>query len=367
MRLMKASLRAILAAVLLLGAGIFPTIATANAEQDTDLPAHAAAVEQQIREKLNTNTKWTAILSWDKDRATIAYLGPEDKNPWVSKVGHSPVPRTPVSPPQAAFGSLPIGPESIAYAQDYSRYYYVDDEPQYQNAALQKGPTSYGSGSYTTMYKIEQQFTLTNMASTNSNVDLLISVNGFSSNSKHWLQGSVYYDKANYNGQGAKWYAQLDSHNTLTGSEEMNGGAGPTYYPLTTSGSSDTVVERLYFYTYDANGKSCYKTTIDDITAGTGVGIYWCTPDDTGNHLRLGRITTVGVMQAGSMMEDIAKTTSDVYKWGSKNLYLKFYQTSSSSANTQANGWNQDDKHTVSGTVSISTQNSPARVTMSLT
>ncbi len=66
------------------------------------------------------------------------------------------------------------------------------------------------------------------------------------------------------------------------------------------------------------------------------------------------------------MMEEIATTMSDVYKWGTnKSLFLTFYKTSSSSANTQANGWNVDDISTVTGTATISKQDSPAKVTMS--
>ncbi len=61
----------------------------------------------------------------------------------------------------------------------------------------------------------------------------------------------VYYDEVNYNGNGAEWVGQLDAHSTSTGAEEMNGGLGPTYYPLTTLGSSDTIVENLFYYTTD--------------------------------------------------------------------------------------------------------------------
>jgi hypothetical protein len=319
---------ALMSLLVLLGLSLAPTMMSGSysnvafATTNGHIPSKQGSLprdwslEQTMLKQLNLHRgSWVGMTECDQNRCHIVYLGPEKSNPHTHGIN-----------------TVPKLAKPIPDAKDPN-----------QNAAAQIQPTSYpdGSPNYNTPAETEQDFTA--QASSNSHVDYLMVLNGWTGSNTHWIQSVLFYDEADETGTGVGWYAEMDSWSD-EGVDDYSPVAPPTL-SVTTSSQSDNFAEKLFALgNLDSADDGCYEAAIDDTSNSHGYSFSKCYTDDTAANMQLtskeiGSGSTAQAADAGSMSEDEATDSTSVYYWGSEQYNLGFYNSIGGTEYTSVNGW----------------------------
>lgn len=313
----------VLGLVLLSPTTILPSISAENLTK----PTQAIQIHNQITSQIKLHKGWVGVMSWNATGATLHYLGPADKNPY-----HRGVEAAPCSGPLYC-----------------------------QQASGQITPTSYpNGGSNTQPAEIDSSFTA--QASSNSHVDMLMNLNGWDGSGSDWLQSVLVYDKAGLGGLTPNtWYAEMDAHDS-SGNDESG---YPMSLTVSVNSQTDSFAEHLYEL-----GSGCYEAEVDDNSSGNGYSFSECFSNDNTSYFQLTYKNPSGWADSGPMTEDVSNDDMNTYHWGSIVYNIGLRNTVLGTQYTSVNGWtsNSGSSGDVLGygsALTISTGNSPAKVTMS--
>ncbi|MGI0088567.1 MAG: hypothetical protein ACREBI_11515 [Nitrosotalea sp.] len=313
-----------IALVLLSPMTVLPNI-SAQPQGEIREPAQAIQFQEHITEQIKLHRGWVGVLSWNATGATIHYLGPANKNPY-----HRGVEAGTCSPPC-------------------------------QQAAAQITPTSYpNGGSNTQPAEIDSSFTA--KASTNSYTDLLMDLNGWDGSGSDWLQSVLLYNIAGEGGLSSNtWYAEMDAHDS-SGNEESG---YPMSLSVTVNSQTDSFAEHLYEL-----GSGCYEAAVDDSSSSNGYTFSECFTNDNASYFQLTYKNPNGYADSGPMTEDSSTDNTQTYHWGSIVYNIGLRNTVLGTQYTSVNGWTSNngasgDATGYGTTPTISTSNTPAKVTMS--
>ncbi|MDE1826280.1 MAG: hypothetical protein KGH83_01650 [Thaumarchaeota archaeon] len=281
--------------------------------------------QKYVQGLIQEHKDWISVGSCSRDKCTIDYVGPKDKNPFYGPNLHG------IGAPHKKGEQSSGLPLSLSYP-----------------VQAQVAPTSYSSSDFTVAYHIEQS--LSAIASTKSNVDFLQNLNTFNQDTTHWMQSSIAYDIADLTQKGVGWYGIFDSY-TIGGSED----SGFPVYKSITSGSSDTIDEDTY-----ADDNGVYTMYVTDTSTSSSVYVN-ASYGDGALQLELGRTTSGGVPYDSGTMSEEASSNGNSWSWGTQYYYLTYWYCSTCSYVASVNGWNSPD---VSGSVTVNTYNNPAEDTM---
>lgn len=301
----------------------FATSTTASHQQN--LPVDWA-LQQSISEQLRSHRgDWVGMTECDQNNCHMVYLGPKHSNPYSHGVN-----TLPPKPAKTTMDSTLAGPTTVLTLPS-------------QNAAAQIQPTSYpDGGANTTPAEIVQTFTA--KASSNNNVDFLMNLNAWTGSDTHWIQASLFYDKADLTGTGVTWYAEMDSHDD-EGNDDFAG--DPPVLAVTTNSQTDGFAERLYALgdVDPTNDLGCYEASISDTSNGHAYSFSECYSDDNDNNMLLTSeiVSTGQYADSGSMSEDIATDSTSVYYWGSEQYNLGFYNDVYGTEYTSVNAWTSNN------------------------
>lgn len=293
---------------------------------DSQIPAHAAKVHDEITNQLKTHPDWIGMMKWDQNGATIEYLGPQDSNKFKA--------------PDSIKSQLqlsPAGPINTGRA-----------------------PTKDTTASGTAIYKEVSDFTT--KASTTTGVNLFQILNALSSDKSHWIQGGVFYDKAGLLGTPS-WRFDIDSWATTTAANCNEDSGVPVISSALNMAAGDSVEEYIY---QQSGSPGQYNIGITDITKNNGYVISKTYSGDSGSTINLGQVTCTDsggaqyVYASGPEVEEHdSAAASHTYNFSTIAYTEGYYDTSTSSKTTSVTGW----QSTWGCGATNSATNSPASIT----
>jgi len=299
---------------------------TTQADDTSEIPTHAAKLQQIIDRETDKHPDWVGMISWDSHKATIDYLGPASNNPFKLTGKHKSNPdvhiQTPYRPVNARTGII-------------------------------KDTTS----SSTAIYKEVEQFTAKASNVNKVNYDQI--VNAMSSNNVHWLQTIVVYDKAQIFGSPG-WHVIYDGYTVSYCTEDAS-------FPVVSASLSFNVGDTIQSYIRaDSVTAGKYTRGATDINTGAGHSFTYTISGDSGHNINLGRQFNSASncpFPSGSQAEEENTDNVSKFNFGTQSFTFFFYDTPTSSVTTSVTGFFAMD----GCGATVSNVNNPAKSTYTYT